>query len=169
MTSSTLYKHTRFSGGEHAELYALLSSLAAVPLAQGIAITGSLNANGDVLPVGGINEKIEGFFRSCERVGLDGTQGVLMPERNRRHLMLDERVVQAVAQGRFHIHTIGTVAEGMALLSGLPWGELGPSGYPAGSVLGRAQARLRRFRQALDAVGSHHQQAAHKRRSPHEH
>ena len=152
-----------------AELYALLSSLAAVPLAQGIAITGSLNANGDVLPVGGINEKIEGFFRSCERVGLDGTQGVLMPERNRRHLMLDERVLQAVAQGRFHIHAIGTVAEGMTLLSGLPWGELGPNGYPAGSVLGRAQARLRRFRQALDAVGSHHQQAAHKRRNTHEH
>ena len=152
-----------------AELYALLSSLAAVPMAQGIAITGSLNANGDVLPVGGINEKIEGFFRSCERVGLDGTQGVLMPERNRRHLMLDERVLQAVAQGRFHIHTIGTVAEGMALLSGLPWGEPGPNGYPAGSVLGRAQARLRRFRQALDAVGSHHQQAAHKRRNTHEH
>ncbi len=89
-----------------AELYALLSALAAVPLAQGLAVTGSLNANGDVLPVGSINEKIEGFFRSCERIGLDGTQGVLIPERNRRHLMLDERVVDAVAQGRFHVHAI---------------------------------------------------------------
>ncbi len=148
-----------------AELYALLSSLASVPLAQGIAVTGSLNANGDVLPVGGINEKIEGFFRSCERVGLDGTQGVLIPERNCRHLMLDERVVEAVAQGRFHVHAISTVAEGMTLLSGLPWGEWGPSGYPPGSVLGRAQARLRRYRQAMDAAGSHHEQAAHKRRS----
>ncbi len=147
-----------------AELYALLSSLAAVPVAQGIAVTGSLNAHGDVLPVGGINEKIEGFFRSCERVGLDGTQGVLIPERNRRHLMLDERVVEAVAQGRFHIHAIATVAEGMTLLSGLPWGEPGPNGYPGGSVLGRAQARLRRYRQALDATGSHHEQPAHKRR-----
>jgi predicted ATP-dependent protease len=141
-----------------------LSSLAAVPLAQGMAITGSLNANGDVLPVGGINEKIEGFFRSCERVGLDGTQGVLIPQRNRRHLMLDERVVQAVAQGRFHIHAIDTVAEGMVLLSGLPWGELGPSGYPSGSVLGRAQARLHRFRQALSAVDAHRDQMPHKRR-----
>ncbi|MFM7026360.1 MAG: Lon protease family protein [Limnohabitans sp.] len=148
-----------------AELFALLSSLAAVPLAQGIAVTGSLNANGDVLPVGGINEKIEGFFRSCERMGLDGSQGVLIPERNCRHLMLDERVVQAVAEGRFHIHSARTVAEGMALLSGLDWGDLGPNGYPPGSLLGRAQARLRRFRQACDAVGAHHEQPAHKRRS----
>ncbi len=152
-----------------AELYALLSSLAAVPLAQGLAVTGSLNANGDVLPVGGINEKIEGFFRSCERVGLDGTQGVLIPERNRRHLMLDERVVEAVAQGRFHVHAICTVAEGMTLLSGLPWGELGPNGYPPGSLLGRAQARLRRYRHAVDAAGSHHEQPSHKRRSLNDH
>ena len=152
-----------------AELYALLSSLAAVPLAQGMAVTGSLNANGDVLPVGGINEKIEGFFRSCERMGLDGTQGVLIPERNCRHLMLDERVVEAVAQGRFHVHAISTVAEGMTLLSGLPWGQLGSNGYEPGSVLGRAQARLRRFRQAMDAAGSHHDQPAHKRRTLNDH
>jgi predicted ATP-dependent protease len=151
-----------------AELYALLSSLAAVPLAQGIAVTGSLNAQGDLLPVGGINEKIEGFFRSCQKVGLDGQQGVLIPERNVRHLMLDADVVDAVAQGRFHIHAARTVAEGMTLLSALPWGELGASGYPPGSVLGRAQARLRRFRQALDAAGGH-EQAAHRRRHLNDH
>ena len=146
-----------------AELYALLSALSAVPLAQGIAVTGSLNAQGDMLPVGGINDKIEGFFKSCERVGLDGTQGVLMPARNRRHLMLDERVVEAVAQGRFHIHVASTVAEGMTLLCGLPWGELGPGGYPPGSLLGRVQARLRRYRKAFDATGAHHEPAAHRR------
>jgi predicted ATP-dependent protease len=151
-----------------AELYALLSSLAAVPLAQGIAVTGSLNAQGDMLPVGGINEKIEGFFKSCERVGLDGTQGVLMPARNRRHLMLDERVVQAVDQGRFHIHVASTVAEGMTLLCGLPWGELGPMGYPPGSLLGRVQARLRRYRQAFDAIVAHHEPATHRRHRQHE-
>ena len=149
-----------------AELYALLSALASVPLAQGLAVTGALNASGDVLPVGGINEKIEGFFRSCERVGLDGTQGVLIPERNRRHLMLDERVVEAVAQGRFHVHAISTVAQGMALLSGLPWGELGVGGYPPNTVLGRAQARLRRYRQAMDATGQPHEHLPHKRRIP---
>jgi predicted ATP-dependent protease len=152
-----------------AELFALLSSLAAAPLAQGIAVTGALNAQGDVLPVGGINEKIEGFFRSCERVGLDGTQGVLMPERNRRHLMLDDRVVQAVAQGRFHIHAVSTVAEGMGLLSGLPWGERGPNGYPPASLLGRAQARLRRYRQALDANAGGRDTPLHKRHLLHDH
>ena len=151
-----------------AELYALLSSLAGVPLAQGIGVTGSLNARGDMLPVGGINEKIEGFFKSCERVGLDGTQGVLMPARNRRHLMLHERVIEAVAQGRFHIHVASTVAEGMALLCGLHWGELGPGGYPAASLLGRVQARLRRYRQALDATRAHAEAAAHRRQRQHE-
>ncbi len=151
-----------------AELYALLSSLAGVPLAQGIGVTGSLNARGDMLPVGGINEKIEGFFKSCERVGLDGTQGVLMPARNRRHLMLHERVIEAVAQGRFHIHVASTVAEGMALLCGLHWGELGPGGYPAASLLGRVQARLRRYRQALDATSAHAEAAAHRRHRQHE-
>ena len=150
-----------------AELLALLSALAAVPVAQGIAVTGAFNASGDLLPVGGINEKIEGFFRSCERVGLDGTQGVLMPERNRRHLMLDDNVVQAVAQGQFRIHTASSVAEGMTVLAGLPWGVMGPGGYAPDSVLGRAQARLRRQRQAFDATGTHHDKPVHKRRVQH--
>ena len=149
-----------------AELYALLSALASVPLSQNLAVTGSLNANGDVLPVGAVNEKIKGFFRSCERIGLDGTQGVLIPERNRRHLMLDERVVEAVAQGRFHVHAIRNVAEGMTLLSGLPWGEMGAGGYSSESVLGRAQARLRRYRQAMEAAGMAHEHPPHKRRTP---
>ena len=151
-----------------AELYALLSSLAGVPLAQGIAVTGSLNARGDMLPVGAINQKIEGYFRSCERAGLDGTQGVLMPDRNRRHLMLNECVVEAVARGRFHIHVARTVAEGMTLLCGLPWGEPGPGAYPPGSLLARVQARLRRYRQAVDAAGLHADKAPHKRRRQHE-
>lgn len=146
-----------------AELCALLSALSAVPVAQGLAVTGAFNASGDLLPVGGINEKIEGFFRSCERVGLDGTQGVLMPARNRRHLMLDERVVEAVAQGRFHVHAADTVAEAMTLLTGLHWGELGPHGYPPESLLGRAQTRLRRQRQALEATSPHHDKPAYRR------
>ncbi|MEN9889141.1 MAG: Lon protease [Pseudomonadota bacterium] len=150
-----------------AELYALLSSLAGVPMAQGIAVTGAFNTQGDMLPVGGINEKIEGFFRSCERLGLDGSQGVLMPTRNLRHLMLDEAVVQAVAQGRFHIHAASTVAQGMALLTGLPWGERGPHGYPEGSVLGRAQTRLRRYRHALDRLNLAAEPALHKRHPLH--
>lgn len=132
-----------------AEFYALLSSLAEAPLRQGIAVTGALNQNGDVLPVGGINEKIEGYFRSCECLGLDGTQGVLMPARNRRHLMLAPHVVEAVAAGRFHLYTADHVSEGMELLTGLPFGQMSRfDGYPDDTVLGRAQKALHAFRLA---------------------
>jgi predicted ATP-dependent protease len=86
-----------------AEFYALLSALSGVPLRQGIAVTGALNQHGEMLPVGAINEKIEGYFRSCELLGLDGRQGVLIPRRNRRNLMLAPRLVEAVAAGRFHL------------------------------------------------------------------
>jgi len=136
-----------------AEFYALLSSLSGVPMRQGIAVTGAVNQCGELLPVGGINEKIEGYFRSCESLGLDGQQGVLMPSRNRRHLMLDERVVQAVADGRFHIHVANTASEGMALLTGMPFGVLGVGGYEASSVLGHAQKTLQRFRHACEHLG----------------
>ena len=139
-----------------AELCALLSSLAGVPLAQGIAVTGALNQRGEMLPVGGINEKIEGYFRSCQQLGLDGQQGVLMPERNRRHLMLSWPVIEEVAQGRFHIHAVSSAGEGMALLCGLPFGVLGRDGYPANTLLGHVQATLRAYRQACEALVHDH-------------
>lgn len=135
-----------------AEFYALLSSLSGAPLQQGIAVTGAVNQRGELLPVGGINEKIEGYFRSCKCLGLTGLQGVLMPRRNLRHLMLDEQVVQAVAAGQFHIHVADTASEGMALLTGMPYGEMGSGGYEANSVLGRAQKTLQRFRRACEQL-----------------
>ncbi len=132
-----------------AEFYVLLSALSALPLRQGIAVTGAVNQHGEVLPVGGINEKIEGWFRVCEAAGLDGSQGVLIPARNRRHLMLAPRVVEAVASGRFQIHTATHVAEGIELLTSVPAGRLNPTGsYPQDSVLGHAQRALRAFRRA---------------------
>jgi predicted ATP-dependent protease len=133
-----------------AELYALLSSLSGLPLRQGIAVTGALNQHGEVLPVGGINEKIEGYFHICETAGLDGRQGVLIPHRNRRHLMLAPPVVQAVANGLFHIYTAEHVSDGMALLTGFPSGMpgRGPHGYGADSVLGSAQKALQAYRRA---------------------
>jgi predicted ATP-dependent protease len=134
-----------------AEFYALLSSLSGLPIRQGIAVTGAINQHGEVQPVGGINEKIEGYFRSCELLGLDGQQGVLIPRRNVRHLMLDAKVVTAVAQGRFHIYTADNVGEGMALLTGVSFGDKGAGPYPADSVLGRAQKTLQRFRRACAA------------------
>lgn len=132
-----------------AELYALLSSLSGLPIKQGIAVTGALNQHGEVLPVGGINEKIEGYFRICETAGLDGTQGVLIPSRNRRHLMLERRVIEAVEKGQFHIYTAEHVSTGMELLMGMVAGEADGEGeYPSTSVLGRVQRTLQSYRRA---------------------
>ena len=133
-----------------AEFYALLSSLSGLPIRQGIAVTGAVNQHGEMLPVGGINEKIEGYFRSCELLGLDGQQGVLIPARNRRHLMLDPRVVEAVAQGRFHIYAAELASEGMELLTGVPFGALVGADYPPDTVLGRAQRTLQAYRYACE-------------------
>ncbi|MDX9840863.1 MAG: ATP-binding protein [Desulfobulbus sp.] len=133
-----------------AELYVLLSSLAGVPLRQGLAVTGALNQHGEVLPVGGINEKIEGYFQVCAAAGLDGHQGVLMPGRNRRHLMLDRAVISAVERGLFHIHTIDLALDGLALLTGREAGTANASGaYPRTSVLGQAQQTLLAHRRAV--------------------
>lgn len=137
-----------------AELYALLSCLSGLPLRQGIAVTGAVNQHGDVLPVGGLNEKIEGWFRACERAGLDGTQGVLIPERNRRHLMLDRDVVDAVARGVFHVHTVAHVSEGIALLTDQPAGLTdGGAPFADGSVLARAEQTLLDYRRACLRAG----------------
>jgi len=101
-----------------AELFVLLSSLSKLPIKQGIAVTGALNQHGEVLPVGGLNEKIEGYFRVCKDIGLDGKQGVLIPGRNSRHLVLADEVIEAVANGQFHITTMNNVAEGILHLTG---------------------------------------------------
>ncbi|MDE2309469.1 MAG: ATP-dependent protease, partial [Betaproteobacteria bacterium] len=108
----------------------------------------------EVLPVGGVNEKIEGFFRVCEKAGLDGSQGVLIPRRNRRHLMLERKVVEAVAKELFHIYTAEHASEGLELLTGLPAGVANATGnYPSGSVLGHAQKTLQAYRRACQASG----------------
>jgi len=106
-----------------AETCALLSAIADVPLRQSLAITGSMNQFGDVQAIGGVNEKIEGFFEVCRDRGLDGTQGVIIPQANVRHLMLNDEVVAAVAAGRFAVHAISHVDEAIELLSGMPAGE----------------------------------------------
>jgi predicted ATP-dependent protease len=139
-----------------AELYALLSSLSGIGLKQGIAVTGALNQHGDVLPVGGINEKIEGFFRVCRAAGFDGSQGVLIPQRNRRHLMLERAVVEAVEQGLFHIYAAEHVLDGLELLTGMAAGQANSKGlYPRESVLGYAQRNLVAFRRACHTVERH--------------
>jgi predicted ATP-dependent protease len=124
-----------------AELFALLSSLAQLPIKQGIAVTGALNQHGEVLPIGGLNEKIEGYFRVCKEIGLDGEQGVLIPERNMRHLMLSDEVIQAVTAGQFHITTMNTIADGIQHLTGRSLQELNAL----------SETALRGFKQTLEA------------------
>jgi predicted ATP-dependent protease len=126
-----------------AELYALLSSLAKAPIKQSYAVTGSVNQHGQVQAIGGVNEKIEGFFDICKARGLQGDQGVLIPKANVKHLMLSQEVVDAVAEGRFNVYPVDTIEEGIELLTGIPGGVMDDEGfYPAGSINQLVVARL---------------------------
>jgi lon-related putative ATP-dependent protease len=126
-----------------AELYALLSAMANAPIKQSLAVTGSVNQHGEVQAIGGVNEKIEGYFDICQARGLSGEQGVLIPAANVKHLMLRSDVVQAAAEGRFAIYPIETIEQGIELLTGVPAGELDVKGvYPEGSINRRIMDRL---------------------------
>lgn len=132
------------------ELYALLSALADAPLFQNLAVTGSVNQMGDVQAVGGVTAKIEGFFDLCQARGLDGSHGVILPAANVQHLMLRQDVVQAVADGLFHIWPVRTVDEGFALLSGLPAGVRQADGaFPDGTFNRRVADRLHAMAETL--------------------
>ncbi len=117
-----------------AELYALLSRIGNLPLRQDLAVTGSVNQRGEIQAIGGVNEKIEGFFRTCRHVGLTGTQGVIIPAANVRNLALHPEVVEAVREGRFAVYPVRTVEEGFSLLTGLPAGKPGEPGTALGIV-----------------------------------
>ncbi len=133
-----------------AELLALLSALSGVPVRQGIAVTGSVDQKGRLQPVGGVNEKIEGHFRVCEILGLDGTQGVIIPVGNVDNLMLPEDIVRAVAEGRFHIWAAETVEEVVELATGMPAGTPNEDGeYPEGTVYHLVQKRLEEIHRNL--------------------
>jgi len=128
------------------ELYAILSALSGYPIKQSLAVTGSVNQWGQIQAIGGVNEKIEGFFRVCKCRGLTGDQGVLIPSANRRHLMLSDEVLQAVEEGKFHIWTVDTIYEGIELLTGKPAGKPNRSGrFPRGTVFGEAQRTLDKY------------------------
>ena len=129
-----------------AELFALLSALAEAPVKQSFAITGSIDQRGQIQAIGGVNEKIEGFFDSCQITGFTGRQGVIIPASNVKHLMLRGDVVAAVAEGRFAVYPIDTVDQGLELLTGVPAGQLDADGnYPAGTLNHRVAARLDAF------------------------
>lgn len=128
------------------ELYALLSSLAEVPIDQGIAVTGSINQKGEIQPIGGVNEKVEGFYEVCKSKGLTGEQGVIIPHQNVKNLMLKDEVVEAVKEGKFHIYAIKTVEEGIEILTGIPAGKQDEYGvYEESTVFRKVADKLKRF------------------------
>ena len=117
------------------EAYAILSSLSEVPINQSIAVTGSVNQKGEIQPIGGVNEKIEGFFQICKMRGLNGQQGVIIPKQNIRNLHLNDDVIEAVKNEKFHIYAISTIEEGIEILTGVPAGKKDKNGnFPAGTI-----------------------------------
>ncbi len=137
-----------------AELYTLLSAIAEMPLRQDLAVTGSVNQHGEVQAIGGVNDKIEGFFDICSARGLTGTQGVMIPESNVRHLMLREDVIAACKAGTFAVYPIRSIDQGVALLTGRPAGARGKDGlYSEGSVYRAVEDRLQRFAEIRRSFG----------------
>ncbi|MDH3665701.1 MAG: AAA family ATPase [Paracoccaceae bacterium] len=136
------------------ELYALLSALSGLPIRQGLAVTGSVNQNGEVQAIGGVNEKIEGFYDICAARGLTGDQGCLVPEANVKHLMLRQDVVEACRDGRFHVYSVAHIDQGIEILTGHPAGERGTDGlFPEGSVNRLVEDRLTGFAEARRRFG----------------
>jgi len=132
------------------ELYAVLSSLSDLPIRQDVAVTGSVNQKGEIQPIGGVNQKIEGFFDVCKAKGLTGTQGVMIPYQNIRNLMLREDIVKAVHDGQFHIYAVKTIDEGIEILTGAPAGEREADGtYPEDTVNYRVDKRLRKLAEGV--------------------
>lgn len=154
LTFEQTYSEVEGDSAALAELAAILSSLAEVPIRQYMAITGSVNQLGEVQPIGGVNEKIEGFFESCKRGGLTGEQGVIIPARNTKHLALRREVVEAVASGKFSVYAVATVEEALELLTGMPAGVRGPEGqYPEGTLYGKVARRLEEMAQIVTEWG----------------
>ena len=137
------------------EFYALLSAIGEVPIYQGIAVTGSVSQKGEIQPIGGVNHKIKGFFDICKHKGLNGKQGVMIPTKNIRNLMLDQEVVDAVKEGKFHIWAVSTVEEGIEILTGVPAGEKQPDGsFPENTVYRKVDDRLKKIASIVKEYGA---------------
>ena len=141
-----LYNGVDGDSASSTELYAILSSLSGVPINQSFAVTGSVNQKGEIQPIGGVNEKIEGFFQICKMRGLDGTHSVMIPIQNQKNLNLSNEVVDAVKNGLFHIYAISTIDEGSELLTGVPAGKKDSNGnFPAGTINYLAYEKLKKY------------------------
>ncbi len=161
ITFEQTYSGVEGDSASSTELYCLLSALSDVPLKQGVAVTGSVDQHGNIQPIGGVNEKIEGFFEYCKTSGLTGDQGVIIPHRNIQNLMLDHDVIEAVNEGQFHIWPVETIDEGIEILTGVEAGVPDENGcYPSDSIHGKAMAKLHewmkkaaRLRKNVEALG----------------
>ena len=141
-----LYNGVDGDSASSTELYAILSSLSGIPINQSIAVTGSVNQKGEIQPIGGVNEKIEGFFKICKTRGLKGLHGVMIPKLDEKNLNLSDEVVEAVKQGLFHIYAISTIEQGIEILTGVPAGKRDESGrFTSGSVNSLAYAKLKKY------------------------
>ena len=141
-----LYNGVDGDSASSTELYALLSSLSDVPINQGIAVTGSVNQKGEIQPIGGVNEKIEGFYQICKMRGLDGSHGVMIPVQNVENLSLSDEIVQAVKKGQFHIYAVSSIEEGIEVLTGVPAGKKDKTGhFPAGTVNHMVYEKLKKY------------------------
>lgn len=141
-----LYNGVDGDSASSTELYGLLSSLSEIPINQSIAVTGSVNQKGQIQPIGGVNEKIEGFFQICKMRGLDGSHGVMIPVQNVNNLQLSDEVVEAVKNKQFHIYAVSTIEEGIEVLTGVPAGKRDKDGkFPAGTINYLAYEKLKRY------------------------
>ena len=141
-----LYDGVEGDSASSTELYALLSSLSEIPIKQYIAVTGSVNQKGEIQPIGGVNEKIEGFFQTCKHRGLKGCEGVMIPHQNVVNLMLNEEVIQAVEEGKFHIYPVKTIEEGIEILTDMPAGKPDADGfYEEGTLYHLVQNKIEKF------------------------
>ena len=149
------YEGVEGDSASSTELYALLSSISGIPLKQNIAVTGSVNQRGEIQPIGGASQKIIGFFDVCKARGITGDQGVMLPQKNVRNLMLREDIVEAVAEGKFHIYPVSTIDQGMEVLTGVEAGELQEDGtYPEGTMNYMVDKRLRELADKLKEYGA---------------
>ncbi|MCI8444740.1 MAG: AAA family ATPase [Clostridia bacterium] len=141
-----LYNGVDGDSASSTELYGLLSSLSGIPINQSIAVTGSVNQKGQIQPIGGVNEKIEGYFQVCKVRGLDGSHGVMIPVQNVNNLQLSDEVIQAVKDKKFHIYSVSTIEEGIEILTGVPAGKKDKDGnFPAGTINYLVYEKLKKY------------------------
>ncbi len=146
-----LYSGVDGDSASSTELYGILSSITNVPIKQYIAVTGSVNQRGEIQPIGGVNEKIEGFYKVCKLKGLNGKQGVMIPHQNVKNLMLKDEVIEAIKKGEFHIYAVETIDQGIEILTGMPAGKGDKKGkYPEGTIHYLVNKRMEELAKAAE-------------------